>query len=141
MKTKLSFLLGGLCILLAVIYGFSGQLVPSIQHRGALISRWETEMVKDKREVEKLLAEADRLGNGTSQADRDAFTSKLASVEYATRNLRARADAMDYERGRRKEMILITAGLAGFGVLAIALGLWLRRRSALHADVSRRDRR
>jgi hypothetical protein len=120
---------GPLLILVGLVYGFTGLLVPSIQERGASIARWEREIVKDKAEMTTALAEADRLGKQPAQAG-DApspFESKLAEIDRREKSLRGWVESIDYERGRRKEMSMITAGFAAAGVIALLIGLRLRR--------------
>lgn len=95
---------GPLLILLGIVYGFTGMLVPSIQERGDYIARWEHEIVEDKQRIRAALAEADRLGKQPAHAGDgpSPFESKLAEIADLERSLRSRADAIDYERGRRK---------------------------------------
>jgi hypothetical protein len=130
MKKIVVLAIGGLCILLAVVYGFSGLLVPSIQSRGTNITRWESEIVKDKDKVVVALAEADALGKQpatTNSSEKSPFERKLEQIDRMNQDLRRTADMIDYERGRRKEMLMITAAFAVVGVLALLIGLRLRR--------------
>jgi len=131
MKKVIALAVGGLLIVLALIYGFSGMLVPSIPSRADNITRWESELVTDRQEIEKALAEADRLGKlpASTSDGPSPFEHQLARVDHMQASMRATIDAIDHERGRRKEMIIITAVLAGLGVLAVMLGLRLRRRA------------
>jgi hypothetical protein len=128
---KVVVLAGALLIVVAVVYGFTGVLVPSIQERGDHIARWEREIAKDKQDLAIAISEADRLGKQpASTSDRESpFEAKLAEVERRNQHLRSAADRIDHERVRRKEMSLITAAFAGAGVLAILFGLRMRSRA------------
>lgn len=119
---------GPLLVLVGIVYGFTGMLVPSIQERGRLIARWEDELPKDKAEITEALAEADRLGKlpATAGDEPSPFERKLAQIDRLERSLRIRAESIDYERGRRKEMSIITAAFATAGIVAFLVGLRLR---------------
>jgi hypothetical protein len=129
MKKIVALGLGALLIVLALVYGFSGLLVPSIPSRSANITRWENELVKERQNVEVALAEADKLGKepASTAAESSPFERKLAHIDQMNQNLRATVDRIDYERGRRKEMSIITGVLGSIGILGMALGIWLRR--------------
>jgi hypothetical protein len=127
---KHAFVIAGpLLILVGIIYGFTGMLVPSIQERGGHIARWEREIVKDKAEITVALAEADRLGKQPAQTGEgpSPFERKLADIDRLERSLRMRAESIDYERGRRREMSIITGGFVAAGIIALLIGLRLRR--------------
>jgi len=127
---KIAVAIGALLIVSGVVYGFTGFLVPSIQSRGALITRWESELVTDKQKVVAALAEADELGKqpaSTTSGERSPFERKLEEIDRMNQNLRLTGERIDYERGRRKEMLIITSVLAGLGVLAVLIGLRLRK--------------
>jgi hypothetical protein len=121
---------GPVLLLVGIVYGFTGMLVPSIQERGRLIARWEGDIAKDRAEITEALAEADRLGKQPAQAgDRPSpFERKLDEIARLEQSLRGRAQSIVYERGRRKEMALITAAFAAAGIITFLLGLRLRRR-------------
>jgi predicted PurR-regulated permease PerM len=129
MKKRIVIGLGVLLIACGVIYGFTGFLVPSIQSRGDNIARWEREIAQDAEKVKAAIDEADRLGKQPASAsgEQSPFERKLADIEYMNQNLKSTRDMIDYERGRRKEMSIITAVLAGLGLLAVVFGLRMRR--------------
>ena len=129
-KTKaiIAVTLGGICVALGLIYGVSGQMLTSIPGRTENIARWEKELRQDQAKAQAYMDDVDKLGKSTDRADSDRFESALARMEQMTQNLRLTRERIEHERERRKEQTLITAGLAGLGVLAILAGILLLRR-------------
>jgi hypothetical protein len=129
MKKLVVLGLGGVLIAIGLIYGFTGMLVPSIQERGGNIERWQREMVKEREAVTAAIAEAKRLGEqpATEGSDSSRYELALRNVERKTEYLRTTRELVEDERGSRKEMMIITAAFAAAGVIALLLGLRMRR--------------
>ena len=130
-KALLALTFGGICVALGLLYGVSGQMHSSISRRGDNIARWEKELVKDRQEAEVFLAEMDRLGKKTDATpdERSRFEHGMSRMDQMTENLRFSREMIEDERARRKQQILITAGLCVLGVLSMLGGVVLLRRA------------